>query len=94
MPVKRLSGESFDEYQDRYHQQTELMETLYTQCKVLDALISVNRECYSEQPWYWEGNKLKQILARDVVDSCRSLLALWGEVPPKSDQEDPDDLPF
>lgn len=94
MGIERRSGESFEDYQERYHQQTARLETLYTQCKVLDALIGVTRECYSEQPWYWEGGKLKQILAREVVDTCRALLALWSLVPARSEEENPDDLPF
>lgn len=94
MVIKRRSGESFESYQERYHQQSAGLETLYTQCKVLDALISVDRDCYSDKPWYWEGNKLKNIMAREVVETCRALLALWSLVPPRSEEEKPDALPF
>lgn len=94
MIVQRQSGERFEAYQERVHQEQVLLEAIHHYESVLRPLVLSFRECYSDEDWHWEHGKLSKIVARQMGDTAKLLLDLWGLLPPSSKDDPGADLPF
>lgn len=94
MLVRRVESEDFAKFQSRVHREQELTEDLYKLRNLVDALVIINRECWTESDWYYEANRLRGAIGREMYLKCRAIAALYGYVAPLMEEEEPRDLPF
>lgn len=94
MIVQRQSGERFEAYQERVHQEQVLLEAIHHYESVLRPLVLSFRECYADEDWHWETGSLAKIVARQMGDTAKLLLDLWGLLPPRMKEDGEADLPF
>lgn len=94
MLVKRQQDERFEAYQERVHMEQTLLEAMHHYESVLRPLVMGFRECYADEDWHWELGKLAKIVAREMGETAKLLIELWGMLPPSMKEDPADDLPF